>query len=83
MQDADVLANAKQQLHGTGYTDLKLVRISIEKEPNALFPKTHLVLRGTVCSFCLKQVAQSAIRTGINGYEIKNLLEVTSRIPKE
>jgi hypothetical protein len=83
MQDADVLANAKQQIDGTGYTDLKSVRISIEKEVDVQFPKTQLVLRGTVRSFYLKQVAQSAIRTGINGYEIKNLLEVTSRIPKE
>lgn len=80
MEDSEVLVNARTQIDGTGYTDLRTVRVSIEREVDVQSPKTQLVLRGTVPSFYLKQMAQSAIKTGINGYEIKNLLEVTSRI---
>lgn len=79
MQDAEVLANVRKQLSDTGYNDLRLVRVSIEKEVDVPSPKTFVVLRGTVCSFFMKQKAQATLVGNVNGYEVKNNLEVVSR----
>lgn len=79
MQDAEVLVTANRKLSDTGYHDLRLVRVSIEKEVDVPAPKTFVVLRGTVCSFFMKQMAQVALVDGVNGYEVRNLLEVVSR----
>lgn len=78
MQDAEVLVDSRKRLLDTGYHDLRLVRVSIEKETEPV-TKKFVVLRGTVCSFFMKQKAQAALMDGINGYEVRNLLEVVSR----
>ncbi len=68
MQDSEVLAQVRQRLAATGHNDLRHVDAKIENG--------HLVLRGRVGTFYMKQVAQTAIQGRINGFSIKNLLEV-------
>lgn len=71
MLDSEVLAHVRQRLSATGHHDLNQVQAAIEDG--------HLVLRGRVVSFYMKQVAQTSIQGRINGFTIRNLLEVQAR----
>jgi hypothetical protein len=81
MQDADVLRSVRKSLDDIGYSDLKGVRLSIEEEETTVEDVNvkFLVLRGTVGSFFMKQMAQVCIIEQINGYHVRNLIDVIPR----
>lgn len=72
MSDEEVIMAVHQQFRDTAYRHLKRIVCTIEP----MEKKRCLVLRGEVPTFFMKQMAQVLIIGKINGYEIRNLIEV-------
>lgn len=72
MQDAEILSTVAHYFERTGYPELKEINVSILQENE----RKLLVLKGMVRSYFMKQMAQVVVMERINGYEVRNLLQV-------
>ena len=72
VEESDVLDRVQRALQATGYHKVGRVRCTIETVDG----NKHLILKGSVSSFFLKQMAQAAVIGKVDGYEIRNLIEV-------
>ena len=68
MKEKEVLDRLANKLSDAPYLELRKLEIEIDAD--------KIILRGSVRSFFLKQMAQCSVKAECNGYEIQNLIEV-------